>query len=382
MTITDVGGSVSNTTSYTPLVAKANATVTVTDDGGSYNGSAYTATGSVTGVGSADLGSPTFIYYVNTGTDAAPAWNSLGNAAPVDVGSYKVVASYAGSTNYNSTSAEKTFSIYDIQPTIYTVTNTNDSGTGSLRDAINQADANPNPYGSQIQFDSNVFNTQRTITLLSPLTLSETNGPEVISGLGANLVTVSGNNAVEVFQVNSGVTANLSGLTVSDGSASYGGGIYNVGTLTVTNSTIANNSATYSGGGIYSYGTLTVTNSTIANDSAAVGGGIYNFAGTLTVSNSTFDHDSATWDGGGIENGDDTLTVSNSTFDHDSATYNGGGIDNSGTLTVTNSTIANNSAGWGGGICNLRTLTVINSTIAYNSANYYGYGGGIYNGAR
>ena len=59
----------------------------------------------------ADLGTPTFTYSVNTGTDAAPLWNSLGNTAPTDAGSYKVVASYAGSTNYTGASAEKTFTI-------------------------------------------------------------------------------------------------------------------------------------------------------------------------------------------------------------------------------------------------------------------------------
>ena len=101
-------------------INQATPTVTVTDDGGTYTGSAYAATGSVKGVGSpaADLGTPTFTYYVNTGTDAAPVWNSLGNTAPTDAGSYKVVASYAGSTNYTGASAEKTFTIAKANATV------------------------------------------------------------------------------------------------------------------------------------------------------------------------------------------------------------------------------------------------------------------------
>jgi hypothetical protein len=85
---------------------------------------------------------------------------------------------------------------------------------------------------------------------------------------------------------------------------------------------------------------------------------------------------------GGILNGG-TLTVSNSTVSGNSAGY-GGGISNGGTLTLDNSTIGDNSAhggggdyfGYGGGILNNGTLTAINSTVTGNSAHD---GGGIYN---
>ena len=62
-------------------------------------------------------------------------------------------------------------------------------------------------------------------------------------------------------------------------------------------------------------------------------------------------------------------------------TFNGGGIANdlAGTMTIINSTIANNNAAQnGGGINTVGILTVINSTIAYNSVNPGGAGGGIY----
>ena len=84
----------------------------------------------------------------------------------------------------------------------------------------------------------------QTITLSSTLVLSEKAGPEMIDGPGASLVTVSGNNAVEVFSVPSGVTASLSGLTISNGLATQGGGLsVGGGTVSLTNVTVINNKA-------------------------------------------------------------------------------------------------------------------------------------------
>jgi hypothetical protein len=267
-----------------------------------------------------------------------------------------------------------------LSPTLFTVTDISDnpSDTGSLRYAINKANADPNSDGSLIQFDPTAFIAPETITVTSTLGLAEKDGPEVISGPGASLVTISGNNAIQVFQVASGVTGTLSGLTITCGHAGYGGGIQNLGTLTVANSSFASNSASVDGGGIENSGTLTVANSTFASNSATYGGGgIYN-VDTLTVSNSTFEHSSANY-GGGIANYPGKLAVFSSTFASNSA-VSGGGIANliSGTMTVTNSTIDHNSAVDGGGIANGGTLTVANSTFASNSAEEYG--GGIENG--
>ena len=113
------------------------------------------------------------------------------------------------------------------------------------------------------------------------------------------------------------------------------------------------------------------------------GGGIYS-AGTLTVTNSTISGNQAGFHGGGIYNFG-KLTVTNSTISGNQAGFFGGGIFNQGninvisTLTVTNSTISFNQArGNGGGIHNQGgSLTVTNSTISQNNANTYG--GGIFN---
>ena len=114
-----------------------------------------------------------------------------------------------------------------------------DSGPGSLRQAL--ADACP---GSTISFDMN--------QVVSPITLTTgeliVNKNVTITGPGASLLTVSGNLASRVFNIGSGVTAVISGLTVANGKVSAsasGGGIYidAGGTLTLTDSTLSGNSA-------------------------------------------------------------------------------------------------------------------------------------------
>ncbi len=263
-------------------------------------------------------------------------------------------------------------------PTVYTVNLTSDTGacsgtdayptagtpSGDLLWADTQANANPNAAGSVIEFDPTVFNASnpQTITLSSTLELSESDCPEVIQGPGANAMAISGGSTIDpstgepvggvgVFQVDSGVTATLSGLTITDGSATNGGGIDNCGTLTVTESIIENSSANSSGGGISNAVTLTVTNSTVENNNASN-------------------------NGGGIDNSG-TLTVTGSTINNNNAGNNGGGIGNSGTLTVTDSTITRNGVGNNGaGIDNIGMLRAVNATIAYNGIDYGETNGG------
>ena len=172
---------------------------------------------------------------------------------------------------------------------------------------ITQANANTNTAGSEIEFDPTVFKatTPQTITLSSTLELKETAGPEVIDGPGASVVTISGNNAVEVFDdPQANVTATLMGLTISGGMTNQtGGGINNDGTLTVTDCTVENNSAPF-GAGIYNDGILAVTGSSIESNSATeFGGGIQNAdGGTATLTNTTIETNSAVDSGGGILN--------------------------------------------------------------------------------
>ncbi len=314
-------------------------------------------------------------------------------------------------------------------------------GVITLRDAINQADTDTGE--DLIVFDRSLFSSEQTITLkLGELDI--THNLDIIaprdSLTGGDLVTVSGNNAARVFEIEDGASAYLDGLIVESGNVTNengggiknsgvlgldnsiirgdsatklsggngggnGGGIYNSGTATVSNSTISGNSAIDRGDGIFNIGTMTVSNSTLISNSPSKaialgghiiysstadfgdnwvsspisGGGIHNI-GIMTVSNSTISGNSAD-NGGGIANYNSaTLTVSNSTISGNSATArgSGGGIDNNGTLTVSNSTISGNWANRvGGGIHNFGTSTVSNSTISSNTAQ--SKGGGIYN---
>jgi hypothetical protein len=312
-----------------------------------------------------------------------------------------------------------------------TVTNTNDSGPGSLRQAL------------MIAHDGDTINfaVTGTITLTSgglPVTKNIT-----ISGPGADQLSIDGNQAIVVFGVFYGKAATISGLTarnaqsgvLNDGtvtvtncvlSGNSGAGLYNVGILTASNCVISDNSgdglynsyATLSVSdciitansytGIYNYnshgpsssvqrgndrrdakniygpfpGDVTIANTIISDNSEH---GIYNDGGYVMILNSTLTGNSAGQDsdGGGISIGSfktpGGVTVINSTISGNSASGGGGGIAISyGGVTIVNSTISGNSAGdVGGGIANYTGgVQVANSTISGNSA---ASGGGIYN---
>jgi CSLREA domain-containing protein len=168
-------------------------------------------------------------------------------------------------------------------------------------------------------------------------------------------------------------TLELTDCTVSDNSAEQGGGIDNHGPLTLLNSSVRRNSADFRGGGVanHSLDTLTVANTTFANNSAGpgqLGGGIWNLEGTLVLTNSLVVSNT----GGGISNAG-TATVASTRI----ADGGGAGIHNTGRMTLSLSTVAHNT---GGGIVNRDggTFTVSKSTIVGNSADN---GGGILNTA-
>ena len=249
----------------------------------------------------------------------------------------------------------------------------------SLREAISAAS-----NGGSIGFSDSLFSSPQTITL--------TNGQLgifkslTITGTGANLLTITPVAGSRVFDVAAGNSFNISGMKLSGANAPalFGGAIINNGTMSITNSTISNNSADL-GGGVrnQSGGTMSITNSTISNNSANVGGGIYNDSGTMTILNSDINNNSAK-DGGGINNNNGTLTVTNSTISYNSAVDDapssqalGGGINTSfGTLNVNNTTISNNLAFSGGGIRIFSNGSISDSTISNNSAT--AFGGGLF----
>jgi CSLREA domain-containing protein len=254
----------------------------------------------------------------------------------------------------------------------------------TLRDAILAADANNGGEGN-ITFASGPPGTI-DLTSVTPTPLPSLSGQITITGPGANVVTVSGNNSGTVgsiFTVNSGATVGISGLTIANGVAGIqgGGGVLNSGTLAVTSSAFSNNSAgPQNGGGIFSTnGTLTVTSSAFSNNSSAnQGGGIFSIGGTLTVSYSTFSGNTANSDGGGIVTYN-PATVNDSTFSGNKTAARGGAIANDApvTVTVANSIFSGNSANTGAGLLNLVAGLNASYNLFYNNLDNQSGGSGL-----
>ena len=206
------------------------------------------------------------------------------------------------------------------------------------------------------------------------------------------------NDGFRIFNINDGddnneIDVELSGLTLTGGDAGISAGaIFSNENLVVTDSTITGN-AGFAGGGINSGGyfrddsTLTIIRSTISGNDASYGGGVYN-VGTVTVTDSTISDNTSFGDGAGLANFG-TATVTSSTISNNTSGGVGGGFINfsfpdpdepGSTLTINSSTISGNSADSGGGIYNDfgDNLTVISSTVTGNTSTD-GRGGGIDN---
>ena len=125
----------------------------------------------------------------------------------------------------------------------YIVTNTNDSGAGSLRQAL--LDAATAGDGT-ITFSPADFSTPQTIGIQNTLTVpanTTIQGPTSGSGANlANLVTIDGAAAGEIMSVSSSVTyASVSNLIFTNARFAGAGAIGNAGTFTVSGSTFSNN---------------------------------------------------------------------------------------------------------------------------------------------
>lgn len=222
----------------------------------------------------------------------------------------------------------------------FQVTNTNDSGSGSFRQAV--ADANLAPGADTI-----AFAVAGTITLAGgPIVV--TGGTLEIDGPGRGLLTISGNRTSALLAASPGTTLHLNGLTLADGSAGGGGGgaVNNFGgTVVIADTAFLRNSA-FAGGAIENHdgGTMTITGSTFSGNSALPGGAISNLRSTLTITNSTFVGNSAVV-GGAIYNLNiATVQVTNSTFSGNTASGQGAALDSMGgtSIAVQNSIFAGN----------------------------------------
>ena len=195
-------------------------------------------------------------------------------------------------------------------PATFTVTNLLDDGsTGSLRWAVGQA--NSTNGADTVAFQAGLTGK---IILGAPgqLSLSDTTGETTITGPGANLLTIGANYTWRLVSVQSGVTATITGLTLTEGTSqgnTGGGAVFNSGTLTLQRMVFQNNQSTVgNGGAIANGGTLNIDQSLFVGNTAygmngadgsstgfgggggggaAFGGAIYSVS-ALTITNSTF----------------------------------------------------------------------------------------------
>jgi hypothetical protein len=259
-------------------------------------------------------------------------------------------------------------------PSTYTVMNLNDSGPGSLRRAV--LDANAHPGADTIVFAQGLHGTIKLTSGELSVTDSVT-----INGPGANQLSVSGNDASRVFETAAGIDVTLSDLTITHGKAAdQGGGILNDGAnLTLTRDVLSQNvvsgSATGTGGrggALRSLdGTLTITGCTISGNQAlggtaalgdALGGGVYVLAGNATIKNSTFSGNLAR----GADNSSDGAGV-------------GGAMEVVSSATITGCTFSGNlargadnssdGAAIGAGIYTVGLTSIADSTFSNNLAH-------------
>ena len=238
--------------------------------------------------------------------------------------------------------------------------NTNDSGAGSLRQAI--LDANAAAGADTINFQAGL-----TGTITSTTTIMAINGPVTINGPGAGILSISGANTRTIFNTAgtaAGQPIQISGLTLTAGRTATGGNggaiFANDETLILTNCSITGSTATRGGAISFAgYGSLTLDTCTISGNTASGRGGAvyFTYGGQFNIRNTTISGNSSGNRGGGL--------------------FLGGTA--TGPLLVSNSTFSGNSAAEGGGIMLFgfsATLAVQNSTFTANSANSTG-GGGI-----
>jgi hypothetical protein len=278
---------------------------------------------------------------------------------------------------------------------VFQVTSKADSGPGTLRRAV--ANANATPAADTITFAPSVTGA---ITLTSgEIGIDK---PLDIQGPGAGTLSVDGNDASRIFDIDGSaggtgtrIPVTISGLQLTEGNAGSGAGGAVFGQYTdfsLENSVVSSNTATRGGGLYLDSAVVSISHSRVnANEATSGGGGGVYVDGDndsanpasdkVTITDSALRGNTASYSGGGLyvdnSTGGDVL-ITQSTFDgNEVTTGNGGGIKfygHHGRSTIRQSTISGNtSATRGGGIYfdtdyeEPSDLLIENSTISGNS---------------
>lgn len=279
----------------------------------------------------------------------------------------------------NSGTATDTLTVTETPSLVVTTTmdtSTNTDGLTSLREALAYANSGSAGASPVITFASPLFDTAQTITLngsqLPTITRDLT-----ITGPGADVLTIDGNNASRVFQINDGTATvrvvAIENVTITHGRAAPGeaGGILNYEDLTLRAVRVTDCYGQNGAGGLQNQeGTVLIEDSVFSGNSGH--GGLINYRGAVMVRRSSFLNNVATFAGGGLSNSGGTMTIEHSTISGNMGPqFSGAIINNSGgVLTVRNSTLSGNNGGVNGGVTyNYEaTATFIQNTITGNTA--------------
>ncbi|HEY2342424.1 MAG TPA: right-handed parallel beta-helix repeat-containing protein, partial [Chthoniobacteraceae bacterium] len=289
-----------------------------------------------------------------------------------------------------------------IAPATFVVLNLNDSGAGSLRDAIDQANTLGGP-------DTIVFHAglHGTIALSSgQLRITD---EVTIDGPGGNKIILDGLNQSRVFLIDDGTStdrpATLSGLTIIDGNSTgdtaftpAGGGIVSTESLTLKNCVISGNTSVTNtvdgnGGGVAVFSenaSVNIVDSQITNNVGDTGGGLYLYAGkSITINGSKILNNHGRGFGGGGASVQSYVTVSsdivveNTLFQGNTSETSGGGLSathNQGGLTISGCKVIDNTAisSVGGGMAIVANGNVVVEKSSVTNNRSIDDGGGLF----
>jgi hypothetical protein len=307
----------------------------------------------------------------------------------------------AGVTDMNFTKPRVEALESRLAPATFTVTKLNDSGPGSLRQALADADNHAGPDSIVFHLSAPPLHAENIITLTTGELTSK--GNVTITGPGAGKLVIDGNNNSRVFHFDDGNAntdspATISGLSIVHGFAPVGGGIFSLESVTLKNVIVSGNVATVAeGGGVFLAGNATkavIENSLVTGNSATAGGAsgggvcLANGPSSIAVSNTVVAGNTASW-GAGIDLfGLTSVAISKTVITGNTAVVDGGGVyaslgASATGMTINGSTVTGNSARSGGGLLvkDLNTsptskIAISTTTITGNVSMNVGMNGG------